>query len=460
MRQHSSFPKKIEQKVFQWMEQFQMLSAGDRVVVGVSGGADSMCLLALLLRFREQQPLELEVVHVHHGLRPEAHLDAKLVEDFCREQEIPFHLVRENVAELASKEHCSIEDAGRRLRYQAFEALAQQTKATKIAVAHNAGDRAETMLLHLFRGSGLRGLCGIEPVRGRLIRPILCLEREQIEAYLRCRQIAWAEDATNQEDTYTRNRVRHHILPYAEEQISEKVVQHMCRTAELLSETEEYLCRQTDAVYDTCFTGKGFLVKAFCQAPKVLQRRMLLKCLEELSPTGKDISQQHVEDVLDLFLREGNGEVHLPFGIRARRCFDKVEFVCGEEDTDFRLPKLVFRTFPAGLQSEIPRSTYTKWFDCDTIKDVPEVRFRRSGDYLCITDGDGNLRHKSLKEYMIGEKIPRQYRDRIPLLADGDHILWVIGHRISEKCKVTAATRRILEVSCPEGEAFPISEDT
>lgn len=228
----------VETKVFRWMEQHRMVTSGDSIVLGVSGGADSMCLLAMFLRLKQRIPLSLQVVHVNHGIRPEAEQDAAYVEEFCRENRVPYRLFRGNVEELSGQWKCSSEDAGRRLRYQAFEETLRETGADRIAVAHNASDRAETMLLHLFRGSGLTGLCGIEPVRGNLIRPLLCLERWEIEAYLRERKIAWCNDVTNEGDDYTRNRIRHHILPVAEEQICAGAIRHMCHTADLLSETE------------------------------------------------------------------------------------------------------------------------------------------------------------------------------------------------------------------------------
>ena len=447
----------VETKVFRWMEQHRMVTSGDSIVLGVSGGADSMCLLAMFLRLKQRIPLSLQVVHVNHGIRPEAEQDAAYVEEFCRENRVPYRLFRGNVEELSGQWKCSSEDAGRRLRYQAFEETLREIGADRIAVAHNASDRAETMLLHLFRGSGLTGLCGIEPVRGNLIRPLLCLERWEIEAYLRERGIAWCNDVTNEGDDYTRNRIRHHILPVAEEQICAGAIRHMCHTADLLSETESYLRQQADLVRRECVQDGKLRVEKFLESPPVLQKRVILDCLQKLSPTGKDISAQHVEDVLELFARPGNRVLHLPFGIRAIRSYDTVELSAGEQEPSPELPELIFREFSAKEGQEIPRTTYTKWFDYDTIEGVPVVRFRQTGDYLLVKAGDGTLRHKSLKEYMIAEKIPRQYRDKIPLLAAGSHVLWVIGYRISEGGKVTPGTKRILVVSLSE-DGLPAME--
>ena len=223
------------EKVFAYIREHHMLQAGDRVVAGVSGGADSVCLLFLLLEWQKEVPTDIAVVHVDHGIRAEAGEDARYVEQLCEERGIPFFLTRAEVRNRARMEKISEEEAGRRTRYEAFEKAAKEWGATKIAVAHNSNDRSETQLFHLFRGSGIRGLASILPVRDRIIRPLLCLERWEIEKFLQQRGIVYCKDATNEEDDYTRNRIRHHILPYAEENIVKGCVAHMNQTAELLA---------------------------------------------------------------------------------------------------------------------------------------------------------------------------------------------------------------------------------
>ena len=230
------------EKVFAYIREHHMLQAGDRVVVGVSGGADSACLLFLLLEWQKEVPTDIAVVHVDHGIRAEAGEDARYVEQLCEERGIPFFLTRAEVRNRARMEKISEEEAGRRTRYEAFEKAAKEWGATKIAVAHNSNDRSETQLFHLFRGSGIRGLASILPVRDRIIRPLLCLERWEIEKFLQQRGIVYCKDATNEEDDYTRNRIRHHILPYAEENIVKCCVAHMNQTAELLEFSRRMRC--------------------------------------------------------------------------------------------------------------------------------------------------------------------------------------------------------------------------
>lgn len=459
--------EETEQKVFSYIEKHGMITAGDKIVVGVSGGADSVCLLLLLLEYRKKTSLSLAVVHVNHGIRADAGEDARYVERLCAEWEIPFYLRERDVRGLAAAEKRSEEDAGRQARYEAFAEVAQLLGGAKLAVAHNQGDNAETMLFHLFRGSGLKGLCGIAPVRDDIIRPLLCLQRREIEAYLKDRQVGWRTDSTNGGDEYSRNRIRHHILPYAEKEIAQGAVSHMCRTAELLTETEDYLELQTAAAVRQCVTvveegGRYEIsVSLFQPLHAALQKRILFAVVRRLSPTGKDISAVHVENVLTLFSRGENRNISLPFGITARRRYETVIFERGQEresgteEADLPDRLEISTLFPAKGQ-EVPKNKYTKWFDYDKIKESPVVRFRRAGDYLTLTDGKGKLIHKTLKDYMITEKIPRELRDRIPVVASGSHILWLVGYRISEYFKVSANTNRILQVElkrdCPLGE--------
>ena len=482
------------EKVFAYIREHHMLQAGDRVVAGVSGGADSVCLLFLLLEWQKEVPTDIAVVHVDHGIRAEAGEDARYVEQLCEERGIPFFLTRAEVRNRARMEKISEEEAGRRTRYEAFEKAAKEWGATKIAVAHNSNDRSETQLFHLFRGSGIRGLASILPVRDRIIRPLLCLERWEIEKFLQQRGIAYCKDATNEEDDYTRNRIRHHILPYAEQNIVKGCVAHMNQTAELLAETEDYLelqtkeaagrcIRATDGDGESAETGDSrnavicIAVEPFLALHPVIRKRLLYEEVKQLSPGQKDITYQHIQELLTLFTREGNRQICLPFGIRGRRQYEEVLLTVERTDRELLrrrkwlrninqlcscLPdrqgqwnakrerwNTVYVTCPLPLaekNQEVPTNQYTKWFDYDKIKKCPVIRTRKPGDYLTIADGRGGMIHKSLKSYLVDQKIPQAERDRLPILAEGEHVLWVVGYRISEYYKVTENTKRILKV--------------
>ncbi len=471
--------------MFSYLERHQMIRPHDHVVLGVSGGADSVCLLFLLLEYAGKVPLELSVVHVDHGIRPDAAQDAAYVEKLCGERNLPFYLVRADVKGYAEREKCSVEDAGRRIRYEAFCRTAEETGADRIAVAHNCNDRAETMLFHLFRGSGLKGLCGIRPVRQEIIRPLLCLEREEIEAYLTERRIAWRTDSTNRTDAYARNRIRHHILPYVEQELVQGCVAHMARTAELLAETEEYMEQQARKAGEDCVAeteGRFEIsVERFQALPSVIQKRLLHLLAEKLSPTGKDILAVHIEAVLSLFEGTGSRRVNLPMGMEAVRSYTRVilrkSSRCGQSPLEYSIPRerlageegcrvtlgegeiLEFTLISGEQYEEVPRNRYTKWFDYDKIKESVSVRYRKTGDYISIADGQGKIAHKSLKKHMIEEKIPRERRENIPLVTEGSHVLWVTGGRISEYYKMDGNTKRILQVQLKKGCTGSETED-
>ena len=440
------------------MRKHEMLLPGERVAAGISGGADSVCLLFVLAEWKKRYGSEVAAVHVNHGIRREAAEDARFVEELCKSLGIPFYLRETDVHVLARERKLSVEEAGRNFRYQAFREAAEDFGAKRIAVAHNLNDRGETMLFNLFRGTGLKGLAGIMPVRDNVIRPLLCVERREIEEYLKAKGQTFCTDTTNEDDEYTRNRIRHHILPYVEKEIVSGCVKHMGQTAEIAAEAEDYLEQQTGEAYAQCaeHTEKDGYVLDCAQVSALhpaISKRLLFKLLKELSPGAKDISSVHVAAVYDLFLRSGNREIVLPFGIKARREYAKVRLETGSSVIPEPEHHLEFQVFsaeelPVNDKNSVifPENQYTKWFDYDKIIRPLKLRTRSTGDYLMILGADGAAHHKKLKDYMVNEKIPERERDRIPILAEDAHVLWVVGHRISEYYKITANTKRVLQV--------------
>ena len=502
---------KIFAEVKKYIAAHGMIEPGDCVLAGVSGGADSVCMLHLLVRLRREIPFRLAAVHINHGLRAEAGEDAAFVEKLCSRWEIPFFLREIDMQGYARTQKLSEEEAGRILRYRNFAQILGEIKAEapgKIAVAHNAEDRAETMLFHMFRGSGLRGLGSIRPVRESVIRPLLCLDRARIEAYLEAEEIGWREDRTNGEDTYARNRIRHHILSYAQQNICHGAVSHMGELADILAETEEYLERETDRLYDRYvkedltyrvnqeggLTGEVEIRLSELETEDIVMRkRVLFRVLEKLTPHRRDITGRHMEALLTVMEKEGSKELSLPYGIKACKEYDRLMIrrtrTAAEEPGEKTaqagngtglfpggLPELPVEgsALAPGVSLEIaapgtggflftlwetaftppptvfyrkeqnnPENRYTKWFDYDKITTSLLLRGRRAGDYLTI---DEALHTQSVKQYMINEKIPKNKRDGMYLLADGSHILWVPGYRTSRQYRVEKSTRRILEV--------------
>ena len=480
-------------KVLAYIKEYHMLQPGDKVAVGVSGGADSVCLLFMLLKMRESIPIELTAVHVNHKIRPEAGEDATFVEALCKEWGCRYRYVEADVENYAREKHISTEEAGRQIRYEAFEQALQEMSAAeastvaageakmsaggqaasgKIAVAHNQNDNAETVLFHLMRGSGLDGLAGIRPVRGNVIRPLLCVTRAEIEAFLEKWGISYCIDRTNHEDTYTRNRIRHHILPYAESEICKGAVSHIYDTSVIIEEASAYIRKNAEAALKRCevmpqktSAERVLEVEAFRKEEAFLQKQVLLLALEKAAGSRKDLGAVHIRALHQLFLREGNGQCSLPYGLTAVREYGRVRIISGKKAAELagtgqEVPTVcellipgetewgdgrVFSCsiFPYEKNQIIPQKTYTKWFDYDKIVKSLVLRTRQTGDYLEIRQ-DGS--RKTLKSYLIDEKVPRTERDRLPVLADGNHILWIVGMRISEHYKINENTKTVLQI--------------
>ncbi len=458
-------------KVENFIRDNHMLKSDDTVVAGISGGADSVCLLFVLLKIRERIPFQLLAVHINHKIRKEAEEDAAYVETLCRQWNCPYYYIEENVEEYARVQHISTEEAGRIVRYGAFADVLAGAGAPdgKIAVAHNQNDNAETVLFHLFRGTGIAGLSGIRAVRGNIIRPLLCATREEIEEFLGKNQIAYCIDKTNSEDTYTRNRIRHHIVSYAQKEICERAVSHIYETSIIAGEAETFIRESAGKALSGCakYLQREIIldVAVFMREDPFLQKQMLLLAMEDVVGSRKNITAVHVSMLLQMFYRDGNASVQLPGGMAVYREYDKVRLTCGEtveraddqgDKKQLVIPGVTWyqgMAFEASLLSceksqIIPVKTYTKWFDYDKIIKSLMLRTRQTGDYLQAYANGGK---KSLKAYYIEEKIPRAQRDHIPVLADGDHILWVVGQRISEYYKVDKETKTVLQIQVTGG---------
>ena len=461
-----------------FIKEKQMIQPKDRILVGISGGPDSVCLLFVLLELKKELDFEVFGVHVNHGLRgAESDQDEQFVRTLCEQQKLSLQVHRCAVKERAEREKISLEEAGRLCRYEVFEEDAKHWNCNRIAVAHHANDQAETMLFHLFRGTGIKGLAAMDAVRGAIIRPLLCVERKEILAWLEERKLSWCVDSTNEEEQYTRNRIRCSILPCAQTYINERSVSHMTQTAEELSEIEAFLEEETEKAFRLCVrqeeTGCLVFAQGFGALHAVIQGRLLRKCLG-LQDGLRDVDRRHIRLLQELMEKRTGSCLDLPGDRVAEKRYEGLWIGRAEP----RIKKGITRK-ASGPQSEgiccssipgtceaggftwvfslenvekyelIPEKTYTKWFDYDKIEQCLEIRGRLPGDYLEINREHGT---KKLKDYLINEKVPARERDELVLLADGNHILWIPGRRISEKYKVTEKTRKILKVQLYGGK--------
>lgn len=458
-------------KVAAYIKEHHMISAGAHICVGVSGGADSVCLFLVLRYLQDIMDFTMSVVHIEHGIRGEESLsDMAFVKQIAGDHGVEFSAYSYPVEQIARGRGLSVEEAGRMVRYEAFEKkCAAYGASAKIALAHHADDSAETMLFHLCRGSGIEGLCGIRPVRGNVIRPLLCVTRDEIEDFLSREGQPYRMDATNEDVAYSRNRIRNLVMPELG-QINERYMAHMNCLAEDAAEISAYFREEAEKILARHMTKGdgdclGFELPGFFEYPSVLQKRVLLELLAKAGDGRKDIGREHVRSLLNLAEGRTGRKINLPYGVIGEKTYGKIllykEKKQEKKTASIRIPLM---DIPGEIQiptgriclrllnfskkdAEIPRNVYTKWFDYDKIKDRLYFRTREAGDYF-VLDEAGH--RKKLKDYWIDEKVPGSKREQILLLAEGHHILWVIGGRISAGYKITRETNTILEVQFME----------
>ena len=447
----------MKKRVLDFIRKNKLVKKGDSVVLGVSGGADSICMLNILDELRERLGISLYVLHINHMIRgEEANEDAAFVKKSCTKLKVPHRVIDVDVPALAKEHGMSVEEAGRFVRYDEFSKYAYEVGATKIAVAHNSNDNAETVLMNLARGTGIKGLGGIVPKRLldendknslEVIRPILCLNRKEIEHYLKTNKIEYRNDSSNDSTDYTRNKIRLEVMPLLEN-INDNAMQNITNASNELANTSEYIEKDVNEAYEEFVVEDGkklFLKDESFVLDSIVLTGVIRKMIENTAGKLKDITRIHVGDVVNLSEKQVGKKVDLPYSIVAEREYEGIS-IFSESDRHKRPAdekEIVISYEDDGFgPDDIEELTYTKWFDCDKIDDVV-VRTRQKGDYIVI-DSEGN--QKLLKKYFIDEKIPRRDRSQVLLVADGSHILWVVGHRISEDVKVTDKTKKVMKV--------------
>lgn len=469
-------------KVYDYCRQFNMLEVCDNIIVGLSGGADSVCLLLVLSEIisRYRLPIKITAVHINHGIRgKEADSDEEFSRKLCETLGILFIAVRKNVPQIAKERGLSEEEAGRLVRYEAFEQHCEFMTNCRIAVAHHKDDQAETVLMNIIRGSSLKGASGISPVRGDIIRPLLCVTRCEIEQFLYERKQAFVTDSTNLSTDYTRNRLRNELVPYIKSNFNENFVSNITSEAEDFSLAYEYIRESADKIYDLCVVKNAHSIilkqNGYEEAHLIVKREVVMNILKTLSGEHKDIYRKHIEAVINLFDMQVGKSINLPYGIEASKSYGCIIFSkkkihtdesdkisCAESVVLTLTKKELLEAEPDnGLSRQLginilgedgelvfARSIsfkiikfiekmddngYTKYFDCDKIKGNLCVRLGRREDYLSIS-ADG--KRKLLSKDFVDKKILREYRDRALVVADDDEVLWAVGVRRSRVCYV------------------------
>ena len=454
------------------LRRYRMLSGGETLVVATSGGPDSTALVHLLVALRDAMNLTIHLAHLNHGLRSEAAEDAAFVTQMSRALDLGHHEGMADPRALAAQEGLSLEDAGRRLRYEFLTRVARETGAAAIATGHTLDDQAETVLMRLLRGSGLEGLAGIPPVRVaggvRIIRPLIDTTRADVEAYLRGRAAGWREDSTNSDCTILRNRIRLVLIP-ALEGYNRDVRQALARLAGLLRDEAEALEVLAAPRISEVLSGSGGLVTVarapFACLPVALQRRAVRAAVHRVRGNLHAVRFVHIEAARRLVLEGHTGSwLALPGGVRVSRLSDGAEVTVDElairEPTEYRLPvpgRVVAVEFGLHLTAEevpgdrVPSVRSEKARPNEVVLDGAYlgaelvVRGPRPGDRFAPAGMGG--RTKTVADYLIDAKVPRHRRALVPVLTTlGGEVLWIVGRRAAEVAQVTGATKHAVRV--------------
>jgi len=296
----------LEDKVLNTIKRYEQIKSGDTIVVGVSGGPDSICLLNVLKNLQNELKINIVVAHINHMIRKEADSETEFVQDFCKQRDIKCFVKKADVLQIAKEKKQGTEEVGRKIRYDFFEEVKNLVGGNKIATAHNANDNAETVLMNFLRGSGSTGLKGIEPIRdNKLIRPIIECTRQEIEQYCNEKGLNPKYDKTNQESIYTRNKIRNMLIPYIQENFNPNIIETINRMSHLIATDEMYFKSIVKQSYKETFisrTEKEIILdlKKFNVLEKVIKSRLIIYTINELLGTTNGIEKIHIEDVIKL----------------------------------------------------------------------------------------------------------------------------------------------------------------
>ena len=504
-----------------YIQENNIISENDHIIIGLSGGADSMCLTALLYAFSQDLKIDLTAVHVNHQLRgTEADEDEKFVKEFCRERKIRCVAVKAAVRDYAFEHGISLEEAGRIARYQTFYQVARKispdgtvTPDIKAAVAHHMDDNAETILLNMVRGSGTKGMQGMQPGAVRfginIIRPMLCIGRSQIESFLKEEKIAYRTDSTNSGDEFARNKVRLNIIPELKK-VNSRASYHINEAARDIVAAQKFIEEEADKAWQMMVDQRqgGYYVDLgrFGPLNDVVKGQIIRNIIEKLGGSLKDIGRVHVESILSLQEKQTGRSVQLPYGIFAERSYSNIiirnttnddilarnmmEYVrsgqSGVFDEERFLEDIIqtrddtepdpdaFMIDPGQLSYDPVR--YRLWGNMEIelqlvqVNPVTRQYLIAKNDYTKAFDcakikGNLVLRRpepsdeiqffggkKTVKKFFVDEKVPQEERNRALVLCDDKQVMWIVGYRMSESYKISDMTNLALQISFMEAD--------
>ena len=459
------------EQVWRTVEQFHMLEPGDRVLVAVSGGPDSIALLHLLDKQKEKYGIELFVVHVNHQLRTEAEQEAIYVQQVCRERNLPFQMFSVDVQTYARQNRMSLEQAGHEVRHNCFRECKERWQITKLALGHHGDDRAESVLLHLVQGCGLDGLTAMPPQDGWIIRPLAEIRKQDLIAYCEAEKLHYFIDSSNLETEFLRNRIRLEILPELR-QLNPQITDALLRLQDSCAADADYLERSTAALWEQYGSRTAgqilFPADVLQKQHAALQRRILRYLYRQLTGSETNLTFRQVEQMQHIALQQnGSQQIHLTDGViffreyntlniawRQKKQTEAYRYIWNLEGM-LSVPEWngMFQAVVSekGLSEESKHqnteyaadSSMEIAIDADQLRAPLQIRSRQPGDRLVMPYG-----HKKLKQFFIDKKVPASERGRIPLVLSGEEIIWIPGYYLADCVRITGETKRICRLSC------------
>ncbi|MBS4534695.1 tRNA lysidine(34) synthetase TilS [Clostridium sp. D2Q-14] len=457
----------MEGRVLDTIKIHDLIEEEDNVVIGVSGGPDSMFLFSILYKLKEVLNFNIIVCHINHGVRGiESDEDEKFVKDECKNLNIPYHFIRVNMDEYANENNLTSEEAGRELRYRFFRKTLSDYGKGVIAVAHNKNDQGETLLMRFFRGTGIDGLKGMDYKSNDVIRPILDISRNEIEEYILCNNIPVRIDKTNKMDIYRRNSIRLNLIPMIEENYNPSIIDTLFRTSRIIERDFDFINVYTKDVFKRVVmridANKIEIdINELIKEHKAIQYRIIRVAIEKIIGHLKGIEEVHIEVIINLVKNNITGKkVDISNDIEGYTEYNKLILQIKKDNKtcNFKsklylnrinfIPelnmKIDIQLVDKNIKNIKSKDMFIKYFDYDKIDKDLFIRNRESGDKFKPLGMNGT---KKLKDFFIDEKVPRDKRDKTPLIYDEKGIIWVVGYRISEDYKIDSSTKRILKIS-------------
>ncbi len=449
-------------KVKETIRKYSLLNPGDTVLVAVSGGPDSVCLLAVLQALANDLDLALHIAHLDHMFRGKESADEALfVLELAKKFGIPATIEKFDVPVYCLERGLSPQEGAREVRYDFLQRVATMIDAVRIATGHTANDQAETFLMRLMRGAGASGLSAIPPSRGNIIRPLIDITREEVLDYLKKTGRAFVTDPSNTKPVYTRNRIRMEVLPVLQG-FNPRIVATLAAEAGQLREEDEAVEGYCATLADSILIQKDGTVfvkrNEFNTLPPAFRRRLLIRAADLAGVASSGLSRVQIDETIAFLIAAQTGRtMELPPGLKIGREYDRFVISNQRRTDDFSRPitipgvteiselRMEIETMIADRLPDEHEDINYVWqalFDYDKIGPVLTLRSRHRGDWFCPTGMGG--KSKKLQDYFVDEKVPRRKRDLVPLLCSGENVLWVVGMRTDERFLANAETKKVL----------------